>query len=466
MNILNLLWGSINLMFSNYNTMSNFKINKSNNKNNINARRKWKPKRVLNYYHQQLISYIYGLAHPELAINSSNIPKAPNYVSIPTSSITFREAFDIVPDINGEFILYWTPNFLASQAAIEQRSDHRFTNYSRNWLGTFNEEHNEFGYYPVAAYAPPASFVKYRLVSAGTRITYKGAVIERAGIISHCLTYKPMPMPFFKEDDGDYIGENMLTNAINPDEWGNSLVKLDPTVIQNGMWNNVQNVQKNQTVFVCAVPTDPSDFIFEDDGFFYQAATATTVLQPQITTGLDGNQNQYTSKYCVQLPQDGTPCSYIFRGTDLTKDAKLYVEQFYNFEVIPTEESAPILRPRKDDIPSGMKEKAKEIVTTALDKTKGVTKQITNNLIEDLLELDSDYGQNDYQISNQPQPKLVYKKPKSQSTFKQKAKNFGKFVWDNTKDVAKDIGKAVFTKENLALIGREIAKSVMAGNGK
>jgi hypothetical protein len=276
-------------------------------------------------------------------------------------------------------------------------------------------------------------------------------------------------MPFFKEDDKDYIGEGAIQNALPVEAWGNyALQNLDPTVIQNGMWNNVQNVQKNQTVFVCAVPTDPSDFIFEDDGFFYQAATATDSIQPTIVTAYDGDQQPYNISMAVQLPQDGTPCSYIFRGNDLTKDAKLYVEQFYNFEVIPTEESAPILRPRQDDLPSGMKEKAKEVVTKVLDKTKGVTKQVTNNLIEDLLELDSDYGQNDMSqvISNQPQ---VYypKKPKTnKKSFTTKAKNFGKSVWKETKSVLKDVANVALSKENIASLAHEIANIMINANTK
>jgi hypothetical protein len=234
------------------------------------------------------------------------------------------------------------------------------------------------------------------------------------------------------------------------------------------MWNNVQNVQKNQTVFVCAVPTDPSDFIFEDDGFFYQAATATDSVQPTIVTAYDGDQQPYNISMAVQLPQDGTPCSYIFRGNDLTKDAKLYVEQFYNFEVIPTEESAPILRPRQDDLPSGMKEKAKEVVTKVLDKTKGVTKQVTNNLIEDLLELDSDYGQNDMSqvISNQPQVYYPKKAKTNKKSFTTKAKNFGKSVWKETKSVLKDVANVALSKENIASLAHEIANIMINANTK
>jgi len=441
--------------------MSQYRFRKSNNNRNINKRQITSRKRALNYYHVILRDYIYGLAHPELAVNSSNIPKAPNYVSIPTSSITFREAFDIVPDVNGEFILYWTPNFLATKEQILNRTG--LPNYSRNWLGTFNDEHNEFGYYPVAAYSPPASFVKYRLVSAGCKITYKGPVIERAGIISHCLTYRAIPMPYFREDQNDWISQNALESAVDLKIWGNQLKNLDPTTIQNGMWNAIQNVQKNQTVFVCAVPTDPSDMIFEDDGYFYQAATAQEEIPRYPVHYDDANGHEVTTNMALQLPEDGTPCSYIFKGTDLTKDAKLYVEQFYNFEVIPTEESAPILRPRKDELSSSQKEQAKEIINKALDKTKGITTKITNNLIEDLLSLDSDYQQNE--ISNQPQPynrpRNVKKNKVAKNNFWTKAKNFGNSVVNEAKGVLKDVANVAFTKENAFKLGQEIANMLI-----
>jgi len=445
-------------------TMSKYRLRKSNNNNNLNRRRSVKPRRLLNYYHTQLSNYIYGLAHPEVAVNSSNIPKAPNYVSIPTSNITFREAFDIVPDSNGEFILYWTPNFLASKEGIEKRSGHSCTHYSRNWLGTYNEEHKEFGYYPVAAYMPPKSFVKYRLVSAGCKITYKGAIIERAGIISHCLTYKAFPMVFFKEDDSDWVGQSAYIGAVDPTVWNDTLVNLDTTIIQNGMWNGVQNVQKNQTVFVCAVPTDPSDFVFEDDAYFYQAATATEELQRQVIHVQDVPEDapQYDIKMCVQLPEDGTPASYIFKGTDLTHDAKLYVEQFYNFEVIPTEESAPLLRPRKTDLTSSQLEKAKEVINKSLDIKKGVSSGITKNLIDDLLNLDSDFQNT---ISNRPfmipKNQNNNKKSSKKKSFGNKIKDFGKDVLRESKNVLKDVSNIVFTKENAIKAGEYIANMLL-----
>jgi len=414
---------------------------------------------VLNYYHTMLREYIYGLAHPEIAVNSSNIPKAPNYVSIPTSSITFREAFDIVPDMNGEFILYWTPNFLATKEVILNRTGKY--NYSRNWLGTFNEEHGEFGYYPVAAYSPPASFVKYRLVSAGCKITYKGPVIERAGIISHCLTYRALPMPYFNEDQNDWIGQQALEQAVDTKVWGTNLKNLDPTTIQNGMWNAIQNVQKNQTVFVCAVPTDPSDMIFEDDGYFYQAATVEEEIPTYSLETEDPLGGHYSVRMALQLPQDGTPCSYIFKGTDLTKDAKLYVEQFYNFEVIPTEESAPILRPRKDDLSSKQKETAKEVINKVLDKAKGVTTQITDKLIEDYLELDSDF---ENVISNQPRPVMYKRKQpakRNKSSWKTKAKEIGNSLIQSGKEVLKDVASVALTKENAFKLGNQIANMLL-----
>jgi hypothetical protein len=447
--------------------MSNYRFKKANNKNNLARIRNQSVKRgrLLSYYHQQLMNYIYGLAHPELAINSPNIPKAPSYVSIPTSNITFREAFDINPDVNGEFILYWTPNFLCSQPQIEKRSNYAYTNYSRNWLGGYNDEHKEFGYYPVAAYAPPASFVKYRLVSAGCKITYKGPVIQRAGIISHCLTYKAFPMPFFKEDDKDWIGQSAYDGAADPTRWSNTLQNLDVTVIQNGMWSSIQNIQKNKTVFVCAVPTDPSDFIFEDDAYFYQAATATEDVERQIIHVQDVPQGaqEYDISMGIQLPEDGTPMSYIFKGTDLTNDAKLYVEQFYNFEVIPTEESAPILRPRTNDLSSDQLEKAKNTITKVLDLKKGNSSAIGKKLIDSFIEDPLYYIQpqqgmypNDNNIiTNQAQAKKV------KNSFKNQVKNFGKSLLKESKNVLKDVSNVMFTKENAIKLGETIADMVL-----
>jgi hypothetical protein len=125
------------------------------------------------------------------------------------------------------------------------------------------------------------------------------------------------------------------------------------------MWNGIKNVQKDNTTFVVAEPTDPSDFIFEDDAFFYAAANATDQMEREVLRWTDGNNQEHENHLFLQFPQDGTPCSYIFRGEGLSTSDRLYVEQYYNFEIIPTESSATILRPR-----SGLD---KDIVDTALN---------------------------------------------------------------------------------------------------
>jgi hypothetical protein len=263
--------------------IKNFRFIKNHNKNNINTRYKPKVKQMLDKYHGILKSYLHGILHPEDAINSANVPKAPNYVSIPTSNITFREAFDILPDKDGQFLLYWTPNFLCSQEGIDYRTRARNFkySYSRNWLGGFDNNYNCEGFNPIPAYTPPASFKKYRLVSAGCKITYKGSQLNRAGIISHCLTYRSIPVSFFVDQD-----------------------------IENGF--------------------------------------------------------------------------FIFRGEGLSTTEKLYVEQYYNFEVIPTELSAPILRPTPG-LDRKTIEEAFNNLTSILQISKGqsVPDQVIQQIIKD-----------------------------------------------------------------------------------
>jgi hypothetical protein len=444
-----------------YTTVTNARVRNAKNKNNINKKRllKLRPRSMLSAYHSQLSQYIYGILHPEQAVNSGNIPKAPNYVSIPTSNITFREAFDILPDKNGEFILYWTPNFLANNDTIKLRTANYFTDYSRNWLGGFDDTYNMFGYVPLGSYQPPASYKKYRLVSAGCRITYKGPTIERAGIISHCLSYRSIPVVFFKEGDREFLPDILFQEFAISNRLGTDLVNLDATAIQNGMWNSVQNVQKNQSVFVVAVPTDPSDFIFEDDGFFYQAATANDTCTRIIQDYTDGNNQQQTFACSPQLPQDGTPCSYIFKGTDLTVNAKLYVEQFYNFEVIPTEESAPILRPKRTNLSSFDLDKSKDVINKVLEDVSGKVASVTQNKIDQLLNMDSDFqnqinNEGSFTLPNFSQISQINNSKKSAQP-KKKKQSFGQKV----KNFAKD---KVFTKDN-AKLAIELLTAALSG---
>jgi hypothetical protein len=342
---------------------------------------------MLGKYHGILRTYLHGILHPEDAINSANVPKAPNYVSIPTSNITFREAFDILPDKDGQFLLYWTPNFLCSQEGIDYRTRARNFkySYSRNWLGGYDNNYNCEGFNPIPAYTPPASFKKYRLVSAGCKITYKGSQLNRAGIISHCLTYRSIPVSFFVDQDienGFFLPYSALTQE-NRGKFG-EMQNVDMTTIQNGMWNGVKNVQQDKTTFVVAVPTDPSDHIFEDDAFFYAAATQSEQPDQQMIQWRDGNDTLHTSFFINQQPEDGTPCSYIFRGEGLSTTEKLYVEQYYNFEVIPTELSAPILRPTPG-LDRKTIEDAFNNLTSILQVSKGqsVPDQVINQIIKD-----------------------------------------------------------------------------------
>lgn len=452
---------------------TNTKFTKNNNKNNIIYFRKSKPNRLLASYNNRLKSYIKGLLHPEQAVTGGFIPKAPNYVSVPTSNITFREAFDIVPDANGEFILYWTPNFLCTDDMIYQRATNVEESYkgkmeySRNWLGGFDNNHNCFCYVPMPSYKPPASFVKYRLVSAGCKITYKGPTIQRAGIISHCLSYRAFPVTYFVKDYKNIISAEAISQR---ERLGKSINEIETTSIQNGMWSTVKNVQNNQNTFTVAVPTDPSDFIFEDDGYFYAAATAMEQIQIEAIAWTDGNQQQNQALYWPQLPEDGTPCSYIFKGTDLTSDAKLYVEQFYNFEVIPTEESAPVLRPRQNQLNSSDLELSKTITNKILNSVKGEISDsmAIDNLLNDSFPSFSSYNQNfEPERDNANvvyQRKIVPKKPSSQNTLK-RAKSLPNIftkAWNGTKSGIKNVGKKVFTKDN-AKFAANLLGQVLAG---
>jgi hypothetical protein len=459
--------GLSKIKMSNYANYGKIRIRSNSNYRNANNLRKQKRKQLMSYYNTQLVNYIHGLLHPELAVSGSDIPKCPSYVSIPTSNITFREAFDIDPDKNGEFVLCWTPNFLATAERINKMSSGACKDYSRNWLGGFDETYNEYGFYPVAAYCPPASFRKYRLVSAGCKITYKGPTIERAGIVSYCLSYRQFPMVFFKEDENDFLSLKCFQNNMDPRYWGSDLDNFDITTIQNGMWNQVKNVQRGQQVFVVSVPTDPSDFIFEDDGFFYASASADDTLPIRTGNWTDGNGTSQTYAFNSQLAEDGTPCSYIFKGTNLTKDAKLYVEQFYNFEVIPTEESATILRPRKGSFTSEDLNLSKDIINKSLELAKGETANLTKNVINKMIS-DSNISIDNNAITNQINNKInqaVNKKlnkvvNNTDEMFANLRKNMNQKLKNNINTV-KNIGKKVFTKDNIKF-ATELAMSILA----
>lgn len=449
---------------------TNTKFRKHNNKYNLQNLRRVKPQRLISSYNNAVKKYINGVLHPELAVTGSYVPKAPNYVAIPTSNITFREAFDIEPDVNGEFTLFWTPNFLCTRETIQNRMGFidgtvkENLEYSRNWLGGYDDTYKTYCYTPIASYTPPASFTKYRLVSAGCRITYKGPVINRAGIISHCLSYRAFPVVYFDKTKENIISAQQISE--NP-YLGKSINDIATSSVQNGMWNSVQNVQKNQTTFSVAVPTDPSDFIFEDDAYFYAASTATDVIPGVRSAWFDGDNNMQYARYWPQLPEDGTPCSYIFKGTDLTIGAKLYVEQFYNFEVIPTEESAPILRPRLNDLSSSQLEKSKSLINKILNDTKG---QIAQNVHDTINSLFDDEISNIHELPSftidiephqQQQKQQIYVPTGKPSKTTYKAKQILNKTWNTTKN----LGKKVLTQKNIEAVASILGQFIGGAMG-
>lgn len=164
------------------------------------------------------------------------------------------------------------------------------------------------------------------------------------------------------------------------------------------------------------------------------------------------------------MPEDGTPCSYIFKGTDLTSDAKLYVEQFYNFEVIPTEESAPVLRPRNQSFNSSDLDLSKTIVTKVLNATKGDIKDdfaidsLLNDSIQSLPSFMSNFTNAQRPEREEQQnvyiKKIIPQKPKKQNVFKR--------AWSSTKSGVSNLGKKVFTKKN-AEFAANILGQFMAG---
>lgn len=407
-----------------------------NYKYNPNKKRlsKYTIKQMLNDYHSGLTDYIYAVLHPETVVGSADAPKAPNYVPTPTSNITFREAFDITPDSNGNFELYWTPNFLCSATAQFERfsdaqvaADHPY--YARAYVGLYDETYSTYVWKPQKAYMPEVDFKKYRLVSAGIKITYKGPTINRAGVISSCLTYRSIPILFFGEGyaNGEVIGCNNQTLQ-NTGE----MEYLDTSTIQNGMWGRVSNIQKNNTVFSVAVPTDPSDFIFEDNAFYYAAANAGYHVNVSTLTWTQGDQSVLASKVGTQYPEDGTPCAYIFKGDDLS-EGKLYVEMFYNFEIIPTETSAPVFRPRPQNMNKEDIDKAFNEISAILSESSGVgnvSKQdISNRLGSSIKSLESlGDGINSMEL----------KRGRSKS-FTNKASQGIKKIYNKIKNTAKNI---------------------------
>lgn len=255
-------------------------------------------------YDERFTNYLMALAHPDYVVSSRIIAKQPSPLEIPSSTISFKEVYTATPNSSGRIAFQWTPNFLNTDS--ELKYSHLYMFNSETFTGNLGNADVTLLY----SFTPNVPIRGYRLVSAQIDISYIGAPIERAGTFYSCVDYSLASV---------YIGPE-IQNIMAP--WPKD------SEIRNGIWATTTSISSGQKLTALYLPSDPSDQIFYPSGSFFGNEHVTQIENGKIITG-----------------DEGARISYLIVGTGLAiKADSIKIELYYNFEVLPTPISAPILK--------------------------------------------------------------------------------------------------------------------------
>lgn len=301
-----------------------------------------------------LADYIYGLYHPDVVFKECLDIKSPSYMPVPTTTFKFKETFTIAPNALGNFVIYWTPNFLGTDSAMARvhapnGDDHQYTMYfsnvyvnSSDHLDGNSELLNDW--YGICFKHVRQDFEKYRLTSACIKVKYTGKVLDQSGMLAAAATYV--------RSSRTVLGVPAAGNAVSSyqlplDVTRNLSQFCDFDNIRQGQWADTCSVVADPDGLTCVyVPTDPLNQVF--------VGNATTIDAINHRLSWDG------SRFIAAWEPTNANISYAICGYGLaTQSSCITVETYYNFEIIVMQEQYPYFSPRvahptflehKDDI--------------------------------------------------------------------------------------------------------------------
>jgi hypothetical protein len=289
--------------------------------------------------------YLYSMIHPDVAVTEGLQVKLYSDVPIPTSSIGFRQVYQLSTSDLGTFALTWTPNFLATQESLATAlpipdgtydfvdfACSNFTYANNSFDGTTNNA--QFKYKPM--YVPNIGLQKYRLVSAIMKVKYNGSVLNQSGTMMSCATFdSELPQVACGVNTTRITAEGALQRFTSGarSKYGNF------DLVRNGLWNYSNNITADANGLECLyVPIDPASHQFYPCCTFYGDEGKETIIDHDTVLDFDTGIREMTN-------EQGATLSYVVAGHNLPPSANcVFVEIFYNFEVIADPNAAPILR--------------------------------------------------------------------------------------------------------------------------
>lgn len=313
------------------------------NKNPPNIKRN-EINKIIKRHKTQVRDYIKSLLFPEDAL-SGFVAKQPSYISLPTANVVFKEQLNFQIGNDRKFYLMWIPNFFATKPSlqhdIEEPGEGKKLFYSHLYYKTagFELDDSEV-FWCHTCYLPEISLSKYRLVSAKISVQYNGTIMNQSGQMYSCATYDDLPVisgacEAHEEDvtlkfDGYLEDTNIKLSSY-----------FDIEKVRNGLWPKFCNITSTTgQIDNIALPTDPTDHTFYPMNHYYQVEPLNLVQLDRITAG-------DAVRYAIST--DGGHLSYLYNGFGIPEGTNITVVVYYNFEVIPTQTTAPFLRTTKND---------------------------------------------------------------------------------------------------------------------
>lgn len=308
--------------------------------------------------------YLYSMIHPDVAVSEGFQAKLYSDVPLPTATVGFRVVKQFATSNRGTFCLTWSPNFFSTDtglvAAIGPKpstiqigrdpTDFAYSNLTFNNEADLhgNQPNNNFFFVPT--YVSNVDIEKYRLVSALLKVSYNGAVTAQSGTMYSCAVMAPMPVCIVGTNNEDALDPALYSaEAILKDSKSSSRAQYgDFDIIRNGTWNYSHSITADARGIECLyVPMDPSAHQFYNNGTYFGDEGDETWREYQVEHVIN---NGYVTECVSQLkPEFGTQLNYVVCGQNLPIGVEcVQVEIFYNFEVVPTPRTAPVLRASMD----------------------------------------------------------------------------------------------------------------------
>lgn len=276
------------------------KVRPIKNNQNIN----FKPRGVNKYitgYMNRVRSYAYAVLHPEKVYRQGILIKQPSLFPTPSAVVSFMESVKMDTEHDGWITGHWTPNFLCDNQTLPN-SESKYCHFVwQNYIGSNYHESRRL----------QVNVTSYRLVCARMDIIFIGKLLTLSGQMSGCMTTTDRTVYTF--------GTNSPTVGLN--------ITMDQC--RNGMWSQTRAIKSGLNMSFRWVPMDATDNVFYKINKFY---------------GDDQTTVDQTAHITYHSSTEGAHSAYIFRIEGLSDEDTILANFYYVFEVMPTTDTAPILR--------------------------------------------------------------------------------------------------------------------------